>query len=323
MQIQMGVTQKMKLYNVYRLCKKYIDFFDIVEITQRREKDIYGKDISIYKIDNWLELKDIINAISKIPVLASYANEFVQSVPESLRDNVVPSMSEDRYRQFLSKKVILYKKMESIIELYDSMNITETGNGLDIKLPPCEDLKDYISYLKEIDFIFTQCPFLQCENEILKFASVDVGSNWIRLTIAATSTCVLLNQTASVLDKTLALRSHYIAIQQQEEMLKSMQIKNELAEEQIKVFDSVRNATMNNYIRQLENEFGQLDNPEERDKAERSLEKLIFLLDKGCEIYATLDAPEDVQALFPEIQGNLELPDNIINYLEEKTDVQE
>jgi hypothetical protein len=319
----MGVTQKMKLYNVYRLCKKYIDFFDIVEITQRREKDIYGKDISIYKIDNWLELKDIINAISKIPVLASYANEFVQSVPESLRDNVVPSMSEDRYRQFLSKKVILYKKMESIIELYDSMNITETGNGLDIKLPPCEDLKDYISYLKEIDFIFTQCPFLQCENEILKFASVDVGSNWIRLTIAATSTCVLLNQTASVLDKTLALRSHYIAIQQQEEMLKSMQIKNELAEEQIKVFDSVRNATMNNYIRQLENEFGQLDNPEERDKAERSLEKLIFLLDKGCEIYATLDAPEDVQALFPEIQGNLELPDNIINYLEEKTDVQE
>ena len=43
-----------------------------------------------------------------------------------------------------------------------------------------------------------------------------------------------------------------------------------------------------------------------------------MLLDKGCEIYATLDAPEDVQLLFPEIQENLELPESIIKYIEEK-----
>lgn len=324
MQIQMGVTQKMKLYNVYRLCKKYIDFYEIIKVTEKRELNAAGtNNINTYTINNWIKLKEVLDIINKIPALTIYANALIKSVPDSLRDNVSPCMDTDRYNNFLSKKNTLYQKMESIIELYESMNIAESGNGLDIKLPPCEDLKDYISYLKKIDFIFTQCPFLQCENEILKFTSVDVGSNWIRLTIAATSTCVLLNQTASVLDKALALRSHYIAIQQQEEMLKSMQIKNELAEEQIKVFNSIRDAAMNNYIYQLEDKFGSLDNPEERDKAERSLEKLMFLLDKGCEIYATLDAPEDVQALFPEIQGNLELPDNIINYLEEKPDRKE
>lgn len=68
----------------------------------------------------------------------------------------------------------------------------------------------------------------------------------------------------------------------------------------------------------LEKDLGDLKDPEERDKAERALEKLTNLLDKGCEIYATLDAPDDVQALFPEIQSNLELPDNIMKYLEEK-----
>ena len=48
-----------------------------------------------------------------------------------------------------------------------------------------------------------------------------------------------------------------------------------------------------------------MDNPEERDKAERSLEKLELLLEKGCEIYATLDSPDEVQVLFPEIQSHL------------------
>lgn len=315
----MGVNQKMKLYNVYRLCKNHINLFKIIKIVESEELNATGtRRIKIYTINNWLELKEVLNIINKIPVLANYTNDFIQSVPDSLRDNASPCMEIERYNNFISKKDILLSKMKTIIELYESMNITESGDGLDIKLPPCNDLKDYISYLKDIDFIFTQCPFLQCENEILKFGSVDIGSNWLRLTLAATSTCLILNHTASILDKALTLRSHYISIQQQEEMLKSMQIKNELAEAQINFFNSIREAAINNYINQLENEFGKLDSPEDRDKAERALDKLVLLLDKGCEIYATLDSPDEVQALFPEIQSNLELSDDIIKYLEDK-----
>lgn len=116
----------------------------------------------------------------------------------------------------------------------------------------------------------------------------------------------------------LILRSHYISIEQQEETLKSIQLKNELTSAQIETFNLLRKTYMNTAISLLENDIGKLDNPEERDKAERSLEKLELLLERGCEIYATLDAPEEIQALFPEIQGNLELPDNIMNYLEDK-----
>lgn len=80
----------------------------------------------------------------------------------------------------------------------------------------------------------------------------------------------------------------------------------------------LRKTYMDATISALENNLSELNNPEERDKAERSLEKLAELLDKGAEIYATLDAPDEVQALFPEIQGNLDLPDNIMSYLEDK-----
>ena len=132
-----------------------------------------------------------------------------------------------------SKLKIITDKMNAIIELYENMNLGEHGNGLDIKLPPCDDLKDYISYLKDIDFIFTQCPFLQCENKILKIGFADVGSNWIKLTLATASTFMILNNTATLVDKALVLRSHYVSIQKQKEMLKSIQLKNELTSTQI------------------------------------------------------------------------------------------
>lgn len=131
---------------------------------------------------------------------------------------------------------------------------------------------------------------------------------------------MILNNTAALVDKALILHSHYASIRQQEETLKSRHLKNELTEAQIETFNLLRNTYMAAAISLLENDLGELNDPEERDKAERALEKLEMLLDKGCEIYATLDAPEEVQALFPEIQGSLELPDSIMKYLEDKTE---
>jgi hypothetical protein len=319
MQIQIGVNQTMKLYNVYRLCKKYKDFFANMNITQDEVLNATKeKKVRIYTIHNLDELKSVLYKLEKIPALNHCVKECIKTISDVFQNKEDLTMSAEAFNAFNSSKNIVYTKMQSIIELYESMNIENDGNGLDIKLPPCEDLSAYISYLKDINFIFSQCPFLQCDGEILKFASVDVGSNWLRLTIAATSTCLILNHTASVLDKVLALRSHYITIQQQEELLKSMRINNELAEDQITLFNSIRDAAMKQCITQLENEFEELKDPEEIDKAERSLDKLILLLDKGCEIYATLDSPEEIQLLFPEIQSNLELSDDIIKYLEDK-----
>lgn len=239
-------------------------------------------------------------------------------MPVLVRENVSPQLDPSTAQKINSKLNVITTKMQTIIELYESMNLGEGGNGIDIKIPPCDDLKDYITYLKDIEFIFSQCPFLQCENEILKFESVDVGSNWLRLTIVATSTCMILNNTAALVDKALILRSHYASIRQQEEILKSQQNKNELSKEIIESYKFLHNTYMDAAISMLEKDLGYLKDPEERDKAERSLEKMADLLDKGCEIYATLDSPDEVQVLFPEIQSHLELPDNIMKYLEDK-----
>lgn len=306
----------MKLYNIYRLCKCNLNFFENL-------KDEHTNDV--YTIKNWLNVKEKVENISKVSALNKYACDFINTIPDTVRHKDNFRIEKKLYDILISKMNLLHSKMATIVELYESMGLNEEDNtnAIDIKMPPCEDLNEYISCLKDINFVFTQCPFLQCEGEVLKFSSVDVGSNWLRLTIATTTACMLLGNIASVLDKAIALRSHYITIQQQEELLKSMQTKNELAEEQVKTFKQLKNAGVEIVIKKLEKEQEKTLDPEERDKTERSLDKLILFLDKGGEIYASLDAPEEIQLLFPEIEGNYELPENIIKYLEDKENSQE
>lgn len=304
----------MKLYNVYRICKQNIDYFKKSNLT----KQVVENNNVIFQLENWIEFKEKLKSLRKLSILKDYIDNYFNIIPVFISEKEIPKVSSTMASQLESIKKNICERMETIINLYESMNLGDGGNGIDIKMPPCDDLKDYISYLKDIEFIFSQCPFLQCENEILKFESVDVGSNWLRFTIAAASTCMILNNTAALVDKALILRSHYTSIRQQEEILKSQQNKNELSKEITASYKFLHNTYMDAAISILEKDLGDLKDPEERDKAERALEKLTNLLDKGCEIYATLDAPDDVQALFPEIQSNLELPDNIMKYLEEK-----
>jgi len=46
-----------------------------------------------------------------------------------------------------------------------------------------------------------------------------------------------------------------------------------------------------------------------------------LLLDKGVELYASLDTPREVQVLFPALEETLTLPDDLVKYLEAKSKV--
>ena len=144
MKIQIGVNQKMKLYNVYRICKQNIELIKNIDVTQRDDTDL-SKDIKvkIYTIKNWYNLKNILYKLEIIPVLSQYVNECFKIIPESFRDEDSVPMNSVRYAEFMKHQNKLYDKMKDIIELYESMNLENDGNGLDIKLPNCEDLGEY------------------------------------------------------------------------------------------------------------------------------------------------------------------------------------
>lgn len=315
MQIPIEEVYKMRLYNIYYLCKNLIGIF----LKDRIETKKVNME---YVINNWDEYKTALQSVRKIPLFTNLADDIYNTIPVFVRENSRPEIDQNTKIKFCKKNDCIIYKMSAIISLYESMDLQKNKNGIDVKIPTCKDLEDYICYLKELNFIFTQCPYLLCENEKIQFSNVDVGSNWlsflIEISSGATLTYYIINNIATLLDKALILKSHYLNIKSQKEALKIANKKTELTNEELDIFKTLKKHYTDEIISQLEEEIEPLNDGEERGKVEKSLEKLATLLDKGVEIYASLDSPKDVQVLFPELGETKRLPEDILKFLEDK-----
>lgn len=316
MQIPMKRVCFMRLYSIYRLCDSLIDVISGITFSSKNvNKEFF--------IDNWQEYKSALSSLRTVPFFKATADDIYKSIPVFVREDARPIIDNNTKNSLANKNNKLVAQMRTIIDLYKSMSLNSGGHGIDIKIPDCKDLKEYIWYLRELDFIFSQCPYLSCENESIEFGSVDVGSNWLHLIIAVSAGTAtlfyILKNLAAILDKAFVLQSHYITIRQQEEVLKITRKKSELADSEKQIFDTLKKTYMDSIVSQLEEEIAPLEDGEERGRVEKSLEKLASLLDKGVQIYASLDTSKDIQKLFPALDETEQLPDTILKYLEAKT----
>lgn len=306
----------MRLYNIYYVCcvcKDEIDDNVSVNRLYNSDRQIIG-----YKISGWNVCKDVLNQIKNISCLKSQAQAVYITLNPLERDDPSPTISPQRGKMFEDNLNILKNGLETIKELYRSLDIGKTKAGIDVKIPKCDSLKEYMDYLKEIEFIFTQCPYLLSKDEEIKFNNVDVGSQWLSFILATSGTFVILNNLAALVNKALEIKSKFLLLKQQNELLKAMRLKNEVGEEVTDVFKKMKQMLLSDSVNDLESELGELQDGEERGKVEKTLEKMVMLMDKGVEIYSSIETPNEIKALFPANENNPILPDNIIKLLEKK-----
>lgn len=308
----------MRLYNIYYICCACKDEIDenLDFVSNKNEKN----QVVSYRINGWGECRKAIEQLRNISCMKEYSENVYGTIGVIERDQENPVVSPDTKIRFEKSLNELKIAIESIKRLYRSLDIGESSVGIDIKIPKCETLKEYADYLKEIDFIFSQCPYLLSSEEEVKFNNVDVGSQWISFSVITAGTFWILNNLAKLVDKAIFIKSHIISLKQQEEILETMRLKNEVTNETIDVFKKMKRMVMDGYVNDLESEIGELSNGEEKGKVEKSLEKLSLLIDKGVEIYSSIDTPNEVKVLFPTNEDNPILPDNIVKLLEKKDD---
>ena len=307
----------MRLYNTYYVCKKFVD--DISELSFASIN--LGQ---AYVIQNWERYKETLLVVRQVPFLKSHVDSFYNIVPVFVREDVEPRIDSTIRSKLEAKKKVTVDKMQAVIELYEDLDIAPNGNGIDVKIPHCGSLKEYMAYLKEIDFIFSQCPFLQHEEGEIRFHTVDVGSQWLTFLIVSASGAAvasyILSNLAQLVDKAVQVKSHLLNLKQQEEILRSQKLQNEALDASIESFQILRKHYLEEAIKEIEyeNESVTLQDGEERGKAEKSLEKLCALMDKGVEIYASVDTRREIQMLFPALGGNIELPESVLKLIEDK-----
>lgn len=304
----------MRLYSMYVLCKSNIGFI----------KNVKGQGMTtnsgtFVRVNNWLSCIEALDKLANIPGLKESTTKFYESVPVILRGRDVFDLDSANYTGLDLAKKELLSSIGTIISMYEQMGLPQnTGLGFDIKLPQFVSIKDFSNCIKDLEFIVNQCPFLSVPDSEIKFKSADVGSFWITFLVAGTATSQMLLNLSKLVDAAVKIQSHVVTVKQQEEQLRSMELKNELTSELIGTFKKVNKSLVDKTVHELESDLGTLKDGEEVDKAGRSIEKLADWMNKGLQIYSAIDAPEEIKDLFPPQEEQQLLNDDIIKLLEQK-----
>lgn len=214
------------------------------------------------------------------------------------------------------------RRTECIISMYNLENYNEKNIGLDIKIPKVDNITELKKFIDGLEFVFTNCPFLQNDEESLKLQSVDNGSIWLIFCVVGASVAVgsvLLNNIAAFIDKCFVIKSHKLSCEMQKQQIENEEMEQKEKEELFKSIDKVYKIAAKNVINELEAWTGyHLQDGEEMDKVERSFDKMIKMLDQGLQIYSAINSPEEVKALFAPLEMRYLSVESGLGRIEEK-----
>lgn len=314
----------MRLYNIYCICKKALEDLYTVEVRYYNQTtDDNTDDRQRIAIVDYEKFRDILDALSQF----AFIKKDVTEVNKLIDNGVVAADGWAIYAN-RGKFDMLFgaveNKIQSIVDMYESMKETKSQHGIDIYIPPCKYLHEYMSMLKDIDFIMSQCPYLRSDNEEIQYNGTDTGSDWIILIVVTTgvvtASSYILHNFAEISKKVLDIKGRLQIIDQNEEFLKTLKIRNELLQEMQEIYEKEKEAVFNNAADELKETLGNLNDGEEEGKVLVSLKKYSDLLKNGVRFYSSIEAPPEIKELLPSSDNPKALTDTIVKYIENKDD---
>lgn len=285
----------MKLRDIYLRCKKTYEIIREFEILNVKKEN--GE----FAIS---QLHDIECLAESFNIFEDYIKKEMYRKPTRSKGYAI---HKDYTSNFYKAKERVLFRMKSIIDLCESIGMNEEEKiGIDIKIPTNGDFSNFRKSIDDIDFIFSKCPFFNNDSEKIKFENVDVGSTWITFTIVGiviAGGSVLMNNIASFWDKVMVARSHKITVKAQELELHKSNIDSQEKEDILRGIVKTYNLAVENTTYELEKITGyDINDEEERGRAEQCIQKAVDLIDKGLQIYTTIDSPKEVKALFEPLE---------------------
>lgn len=306
----------MRLYGMYYTCKKYVGYVKKMKVDDRTASGNV-----IWSIKAWRGKSIALNELGKINPLRAYARKMYETIPIVYRDRDDFDITETTKNSFITAREKLIVAMETIIDMYETINPNKMTNeeyGFDIKMPEFDELGEFAKCIEDLNFVIKQCPYLNDKDGQIKYGTIDVGSTWLTFAIGGAAATTIISNLAKTVDNAIKMKSRITTVKMQEEALRTLEIKDELAAEVLETYKKANQVLTQNSVTELERELGELKDGEERDKAGKTLEKLAFWLDKGMQIYSAIDAPTEIKDVFPEQQEVSFLSDDLIKLLENK-----
>ena len=295
----------MRLTYMYYLIKN--NYQPIADLTMERCTDQTPRGITFHygTIDNWLSAKSALDNLSVIDYFQDEINSMLECVDKRHSQNDHIEFDDTSYLQFCASCNILKSKMEITLDFCKSLGLKSEQMGFDIKMPPTNDFNDFADNIASLKKVLQLCPYLNIDGESVEIYSVDIGSIWMKFAVASTAavTAVTLSNLATLVDKSVKIRSHMLTYRQQQDECRMQEVADDLLENIIDTHNQLLEHQKNKVLKELQSELdngtGEPLSHEEEEQLRVSMEQLIDLIDKGMEIYASVDSSDEIKDLFP------------------------
>jgi len=299
----------MRLQEVYSVCKSVQETWNDLSFDELKAPG----NITYFKLKNANIVRETLSALNEVELfrdnimaIKKLSYGFAQATGDITIDSQARPKLTGEYKN-------LYIKVCTITELFESLNYGQNSEGFDIKLPPNISLAELSKCTKDLDTIFSTCPLFLKQDGSIKFSSVDIGSVWLSFLVVGTAGAGVLRLVAELVDKALIIRSHYLTTKEQVETIKKLQLGNEILENTVAINKQVSRGLLNNAANELAQDHDISDN-EDIERLKNSIQLMADWMNKGMEVYASIQAPTETKAVFPPIEKQT-LPEGMVALL--------
>ena len=186
----------MRLQEVYAICQNVQNSWCDLAFEEKKGTG----NITYYKLSNADSVRGLLRSLDPITSFSSNIEEvrktsvgFTQPTVEVNLDQRAKITLQTEYHRLLNKVL-------TITELFESLNYSQTENGLDIKMPLHLSLSDFSKCTKDLNTIFSTCPLFSKSDNTITLSAVDVGSIWLSFVIGGAAIATVLGMVAALVD---------------------------------------------------------------------------------------------------------------------------
>lgn len=269
-----------------------------------------------YSLRNAADLVSLLEPLKPFSEIRAQIDE-IYATDMTFYKGVTGAFTPQERNDIINRMNSIKTNLLTMRSMCEALGVESTSSGFDIKLPPNMTLAELSKCAKDLDNVFNQCPILRNNDEEVRLRGVDIGSIWITFSIigagGATAFFILRNLAAMV-DKIMTVREHAAVCKQQEELARQAGIKSQAFQT---IVDS-NNAIIKNLTQHCAEELASdngIDSPDDIERIRGSFSILMEWIEKGMEVYAAIDAPEEIKSVFPPLEVQA-LPEFKIRKLE-------
>jgi len=287
----------MRLQEIYSVCQQACESWRDLSFDEKKATG----GVVYFTLKNLDEVKMLLQLLEPLPFLTQSIDDIKKTSPGFNQLGGIATFDSTAKNNLSASYNRLKSKITTIVDLFESIEYKKQADGFDIKLPPDISLLDLSKCARDLNTVFSTCPLLSKEGCSVSLAAVDVGSIWLSFVIGGVAVASVIGIVAALVDKALIIRSHYLTTQEQAERIKSLHMGNEALEQANNINQEIGKQLLNHVCQDLADEH-KVDDPEDFERLKNSVKLLSDWMSKGMEIYAAVQAPTEVKAVFPPVE---------------------